>query len=156
MERLEAHSVSIRVPAGWEAELSTQEDPATIDDSLAPSEISLVVLHAANFALPPDRDDYGTEVVQSLGSGGIFMSLIEFARASASSRLFTAQGVPTLNPDDFAPEQLLRLVGSQSGLQRFFRVGGRAFCLYTVIGSHPMRRVLVAEANRVLSGLSID
>ena len=47
-------------------------------------------------------------------------------------------------------------VPGQAGLQAFFHVGSRAFCLYAVIGSYSLRAVLVPELNRVLSGLSID
>ena len=156
--RLETHGVGLRVPDGWEADLSMlsiQDDPAALDESLAARRSSLVVLHAANFALPPNRDDYGNEAVESMGRGGIFMALIEFAPASAGSRLFAARGVPKLSPDGFSPDRLLRPLGSQSGQQQFFGEAGRPFCLYVVIGSHSQRRTLVAEANRVLSGLTI-
>ena len=156
--RLETHGVGIRVPDGWEAELSMlsiQDDPAALDESLAARRSSLVVLHVANFSLPPNRDDYGAEAVESMGPGGVFMALIEFEPASARSRLFAARGVPKLSPDGFSSDQLLRPLRNQSGQQHFFGEAGRPFCLYVVIGSHLMRRTLVAEANRVLSGLTI-
>ncbi len=152
---LEGHGVSVRVPSGWEAELSTQQDPSELDPALSASQVSLVVLHAANFALPPNRDDYGIEAVESMGRGGIFMSLIEFARESASSTLFGSSGLRVLRPAEFRPERLLRPIPGQSGCQRFFQVGLRAFCLYSVVGSHSLRSMLVGEANRFLSGLTI-
>ena len=81
---------------------------------------------------------------------------MEFDRASAKSRLFAREGVPTrLEPGDFAPDQLHLSVPGQAGLQQFFHVGSRAFCLYAVIGSHSRRGLLVPELNRVLSGLSV-
>lgn len=146
------HGVSIGVPAGWEAELSTQEDPASIDPDLQFSESPRVVLHAANFPLPADRDDYGPGAVEKMGRSGIFISLIEFDEAAAGSLLFEAEGIPaSLHPDDFTFDQLLRSFESQCGLQRFFHIGSRAFCLYVVIGSRGLRNVLAPEVNRILS-----
>ena len=144
------------MPAGWEAEFSTQQDPAVLDTSLAAAKSPLVVLHVANFSLPPNRDDYGSEAVEHQGRSTIFMALIEFAPTSAGSALFVARGIPSLNAADFAPDRLLRRVGNQAGLQSFFHSGHRAFCLYTVIGSYSMRKMLVGEANSVLSGLRIS
>lgn len=156
MSTLAALGVSIEVPAGWEAELSTQPDPATLDPSLEPSTELLVVLHAANFSLPAQRGDYGSGALESMDSGGIFAALVEFDPASASSSLFAAEGVPdALVPSQFRSDQLHLSVPGQAGLQQFFHVGARAFCLYAVIGSHSLRAVLVPELNRVLSGLTI-
>ena len=157
MSRLAAHGVAVQVPAGWEAELSTQPDPAALDPGLAPLPVSLLVLHAANFSLPAERGDYGSGAVEIMDRAGIFAALVEFAPASAAANLFTSEGIPTrLQPGDFAPDQLHLSVPGQAGLQRFFHVWSRAFCLYAVIGSHTRRAVLVSELNRMLSGLSID
>ena len=156
MTRLAAHGVSIDVPAGWEAELSTQPDPSTLDPTADPLPAPLVVLHAANFSLPAERGDYGSGAVEIMGRNGIFAALVEFDGASATTMLFAAEGVPTrLVADAFGPDQLQASVPGQAGLQQFFHAGSRAFCLYAVIGSHSLRGVLVPELNRVLSGLSI-
>jgi len=157
VSRLAAHGVSVDVPAGWEAELSTQPDPAMLDPSLQSAAASLVVVHAANFSLPAERGDYGSGAVEIMDRGGIFAALVEFDRASATSRLFAGEGFPTrLDPADFAPDQLHLSLPGQAGLQKFFHVGSRAFCLYTVIGSYSRRNLLVPELNRILSGMSID
>ncbi len=158
MDRLVAYGVGIDVPAGWEVELSVQEDPATIDLELAFSESPLVVMHVGNFWMPADhRSDYGVETTERMGPNGIFISLIEFDTASAGSRLFSSVGIPVpLYPDDFTSDQLQRPMRDQAGLQRFFRSGSRAFCLHTVIGSHSLRGVLTPEVNRILSGLTIE
>lgn len=157
MSRLAAHGVGIDVPSGWEAEMSIQPDPASLDPSLEPAAAPLVVLHLANFSLPAERGDYGSEAAQTMDRNGIFSALVEFDGASATTQLFAAEGVPTeLDPDDFTPEQLNLAAPGQAGLQRFFHVGARAFCLYAVIGSYSLRGVLVPELNRLLSGLSID
>ena len=94
MTRLAAHGVSIDVPAGWEAELSTQPDPSTLDPR-RPAAAPLVVLHAANFSLPAERGDYGSGAVEIMGRNGIFAALVEFDGASATTMLFAAEGVPT-------------------------------------------------------------
>lgn len=152
-----AHGVSIDVPAGWEAELSTQPDPSTLDPTADPLPAPLVVLHAANFSLPAERDDYGAGAVETMGRNGIFAALVEFGPASVGTVLFAAEGVPgRLAADDFGTDQLQVFVPGQAGLQHFFHVDSRAFCLYAVIGSHSRRGVLVPELNRVLPGLSID
>ncbi len=157
MTTLAAHGVGIEVPAGWEAELSTQPDPSTLDPAAEPLPAPLVVLHSANFSLPAERGDYGSGAVETMDRNGIFAALVEFDGASAASMLFSREGVPTrLAADDFAPDQLNVAVAGQSGQQQFFRVGSRPFCLYAVIGSHSRRGVLVPELNRVLSGLSVD
>ena len=157
MSRLAAHGVSIDVPAGWEAELSVQPDPSTLDPAADPLPAPLVVLHAANFSLPAERGDYGSGAVEIMDRNGIFAALVEFDAASASSKLFAAEGAPIrLTADDFGPDQLNLSIPGQAGLQQFFHAGSRAFCLYAVIGSHSLRGVLVPELNRVLSGLSID
>ena len=156
MSRLEAHGVRIEVPSGWEAELSVQPDPSTLAPGADPLPEPLVVLHTANFSLPVERGDYGSGAVETMGRNGIFATLIEFDRESATTALFARQGLPAgLPANDFAPDQLQLAVPGQSGLQQFFRVASRPFCLYAVIGSHSLRAVLVSELNRVLSGLRI-
>ena len=137
--------------------MHVQEDPSSIDPVLRPSSLPRVVLHAANFALPADRDDYGPSTVETMGRGGVFIALIEFDRASAGRQLFSSSGIPVpLRADDFSADQLIRRIAGQCGLQRFFRVGPRAFCLYTVIGSRVLRGLLTAEANRILASLAIN
>ena len=157
MSRLAAHGVSVDVPAGWEAELSTQPDPAMLDSSLESLDAALVVVHAANFSLPTERGDYGSGAVEIMDRNGIFAALVEFDGTSAMSKLFAYDGFPTrLDPADFAPDQLHLSLPGQAGLQQFFHVGSRAFCLYAVIGSYSMRGLLVPELNRLLSGMSVD
>lgn len=149
--------MSIDVPAGWEAELSTPPDPSTLDRAVDPLSAPLVVLHTANFSLPAERDDYGAGAVETMGRNGIFAALVEFGAASVGTMLFAAEGVPgRLAPEDFGSDQLNVSVPGHAGLQHFFHAGARAFCLYAVVGSHSRRGVLVPEFNRVLSGLRID
>ena len=63
--------------------------------------------------------------------------------------------VPGLTPDAYRPRQLQRTILGQAGVQRFFTTGGRAFCLYSVIGALTNRVVLTARANEVLGSLRV-
>ena len=157
MHELHAHGVGVEVPTGWEAELSTVDEDPHAGGSVPFSRSSRVLLHAANFALPVERGDYGSGAVEIMDSGSVLVIVMEFDNASASTALFAAEGLPTnLVGDDFSTQQLQRPQRNQSGTQRFFHVGNRAFCLYVVLGSHLLRAVLVQEANRIIGGLSID
>jgi hypothetical protein len=42
-----------------------------------------------------------------------------------------------------------------SANQQFFSVGGRAFCLFTVLGSHARRMASVPRAAQLVKGLRI-
>jgi len=157
VDRLAAYGIGIGVPIGWEAELSLQPDPSTIDPDLAPSDRHLVVVHLANFWMPADRSDYGSEATAVMGSDGVFIAIIEFDDNAARSRLFEYRGVPIpLQPTDFKRTQLQRPVRNQVGLQRFFCSSKRAFCLHAVIGSYDLRQALTPAVNNILSGLTIE
>jgi hypothetical protein len=65
-------------------------------------------------------------------------------------------GVPGLTPDLFSPFALQRLIPGQAGTQQFFTTGGRAFCLYVVLGSFANRYSLVSRANSVLATLQVQ
>ncbi len=157
MHRLSAYGIGVDVPSGWEAELSLQEDPGQIQNDPVPTSRSLVVFHAANFWLPNERDDYGSEALDVMGPAGAFIALVEFDSSAAESLLFERHGVPAdLKPDDFDPAQLRRPMRGQAGLQRFFQSAGRAFCLHAVIGSYNRRSPLTREVNRILAGLTIQ
>jgi len=49
-----------------------------------------------------------------------------------------------------------RAVPGRTGAQYFFSLGGRAFCLYVVLGSHAERARLAPQANAVVETLKID
>jgi hypothetical protein len=61
-----------------------------------------------------------------------------------------------VTPADFSPAQLQRTIPGQSGTQYFFSEGGRAFCLYVVLGSHARRAHLVRKVRDVLDTLDLD
>ena len=146
--RLSANGVDVVVRSGWEVEFSElRAQPAAVPRSL---------VHLGNFALPPDRGDYGSGAVESMDAAAILIILMEFDSSSARTAMFSGTTVPTaLSAGDFSPEALQRRLSGQSGAQRFFRIADRAFGLYVVLGSHRQAGLLVGEVNRSLSGISI-
>ena len=146
--RLTANGVEVVVRDGWEVEFSElRARPGASVRSL---------VHLANFALPVERGDYGSGAVETMDAGGIFIVLMEFDSTSARTAMFSGGEVPRdLVADDFSPEALQRRLSGQSGAQRFFRIGERAFGLYVVLGSNRQAGILVREVNRSLEGITI-
>lgn len=118
-------------------------------------EVMRPILHACTLDLPRDRGDFGSGVVDLLGSEDVFISLVEFGSEVADQGLFVDQGVPRLAPSQFGPNRLQRPLPGRSASQHFFSVGGRAFCLFTVIGSHSRRMATVPRAAEVVRGLHV-
>jgi hypothetical protein len=180
MARVNAHGVEVGLPRGWEGEIRRcgddpnavleaaehAEAPATTSalaaehDPAGPAAdpmLPRVLLHSANFALPADRGDYGSGAVESMGRGHVFVSLIEFDRAAAGSALFAREGIPRrLRPEDFDPDALQRPLPGQGGHQTFFTHAGRAFCLYVVLGSYRMAKMLTPLVNEILETIEIE
>lgn len=147
--RISASGLSVVPPSGWEA--SIYRRPA------GPGERTYPVLHAATVPLLAGRGDYGGGLVETLGPEDLFVSVLEFGPDAAGTALFqTLTAVPGLTPDAYRPRQLQRTIRGQAGVQRFFTVAGRAFCLYSVIGSAANRVALAARANEVIGSLRID
>ena len=143
--RLTANGVGVAVRNGWDVEFS--ELPGASPRSL---------VHLANFALPVERGDYGSGAVEIMGSAGIFIVLMEFDTAAASTALFSGGVMPTsLTVADFSAQTLQRRLPNQLGTQRFFVAHGRAFVLYVVLGSTLAASLLVSELNRTLAGITI-
>ncbi|MEZ5247498.1 MAG: hypothetical protein R2707_20585 [Acidimicrobiales bacterium] len=145
--RLAANGIEVVVRDGWEVEFSElRVNPGATPRSL---------VHLANFALPAERGDYGSGAVETMDSGGILVVLMEFDSGSARTAMFTDAVLPlALAADDFSPQSLQRRLAGQSGAQRFFRTGARAFGLYVVLGSHRQAGLLVREVNLSLAGVS--
>ena len=150
MRRLSARGLTVDVPRGWDARIYRRGD--------APEDATThAVLHAANFALPEDRGDYGSNAVERMGSEHVLVALLEFHPDAGATALFANDGFPRrLTPEMFAPGQLQRTLAGQAGTQVFFREGGRAFCLYVVLGAFRNRARLVPRVNDVLSTLEVS
>jgi hypothetical protein len=141
--------LAVTPAAGWEATIYRR--PAGRGEQTFP------VVHAATVALPAGRGDYGGGLVELLGPDDLFVSLLEFGPEAARSPLFGhLAAVPGLTPDAYRPRQLQRTIRGQAGVQRFFTTAGRAFCLYSVVGSLANRVPLTARANQILGTIRVE
>jgi len=142
--RLARHGLEVRVPAGWEGRVFRLPGTGA-------------TMHAANFALPPGDGSFGAAAVSEMAADGVFVALVEFSPRLAGQGLFAHQGIPApLRARDASPRAMQRLVPGRAGVQRFFSHGGRAFCLYAVVGSRPSRDALIRQANRLLGTVRIS
>lgn len=114
------------------------------------------VAHLANFPLPPNRGDYGSGAVETMGAGDILVCLVEFDPEAAGTDLFAHAGLPRFGLNDFAPHTMQRTIAGMCGAQTFFSEGGRAFSAYVVLGSFRLRAPLVPVVNELLAGLQIE
>jgi hypothetical protein len=154
------------LPPGWEAAI--RAEPAEVGplragatSPLTPPQAAdpetFAVAHFATFALPATRDDFGAQAVEQMQTSDAFVALLEYAAEEADSALFANQGLPRrLNPRAFSPRQLQRTLGGQAGFQWFFNEGGRAFCLYVVLGDAGDAHRLVRKVEQVLTALTIE
>jgi hypothetical protein len=148
--RISAYGLALGVPSGWEARIRRL---AHAGDELR----AHPVLHAADFCLPEERGDFGSGAVESMGPSHVFVALIEYDPSSAGTALFSSPVAMPLQVgvDDFSTQQLQRTIRGQAGTQRFFVDGGRAFCLYVVLGSMASRHSAVPRVNAALSAIEI-
>jgi hypothetical protein len=82
--------------------------------------------------------------------------VLEYDDSAAASALFAHRFPQRLLVREFGPDNLQRPLPGQAGAQRFVRSGGRAFCVYAVLGSYGLRRRLVPELNRALGTVEIE
>ncbi|MEZ5376672.1 MAG: hypothetical protein R2733_09195 [Acidimicrobiales bacterium] len=144
-------SMRVGLPAGWEAE---------IDNGSGEAEAGTVVAtpraHIANFALPPNRGDFGSGAVERMQAGDVLICLLEEDPAVIGSRLFDHAGLPSVTAEDFSPTGMQRPIRGQSGAQKFFHVNARAFALYVVVGSHLSRASFIDEINQVIAAIDVS
>ena len=152
MTRMERSGISVDVPTGWEG---------TIDgggfEQLSSGGSRPTLMHVGSFPLPADRGSFGSGATELMNTDDILIVLFEYGPESAGTPLFAAEGPPrSLSPDDFDRDALQHAIPGQSGVQRFFTTGGRAFCLYVVLGSHIDRSELTPRVNQVLATVEIS
>jgi len=160
---LSAHGVSVTPPAGFEGRVFRRPAFGEVSASAAegppapPAEIPGVVVHVSTIALPRDVGDFASGAVDQLQVDDVLVVLFEYEAASVTEALFARTGIPrTVTAEDFSPTVMQRAIPGQAGCQFFFNEGGRAFCLYAVIGSYAQRVTLVAKVNAVLATVQID
>jgi len=105
--------------------------------------------------MPADRGDFGSNVVDLLGPDDVFVALVDYGAEVADQGLFENQGMPRLAPSQFGPNRLQRPLPGMSASQHFFSSGGRAFCLFTVVGSHARRMASVRRAAAMVATIRI-
>jgi len=149
VDKLARSGLEIDLPDGWDGRIYRREAEADATTRRA--------MHVANFALPPNLGDYATAAVERMQAGDVFVALIEFDPSSADQGLFKTQGLPgALGADAFSPTAMPRAIPGRTGTQHFFSSGGRAFCLYVVLGSHTGRAALLPLVNAVVGTIKID
>jgi hypothetical protein len=180
MMRRTGYGISVEVPVGWSAALvrrltspeadvsdglhgpdaaspdaASPEGRATADPRPLLVERTLPVLHVSTRPVPDGVGDFGSGAVEVMGPEDVFVALVEYGSDLAGTGLFERQGVPRLAPSQFATNRMPREIPGRSASQHFFSAGGRAFCLYTVLGSHGRRMGTVPRAAKVAASLAI-
>lgn len=161
MANLRGHDLRCTLPAGWDGRITVRRDGKPEAFTAAGGHEMFVakpqpMVHLANFAMPEDRGDFGSGVVELMGARDVFVVLFEYEPEAATTALFRSKGLPrTLRPEAFAPAMLRRGITGQAGFQTFFNEAGRAFCLYVVLGSSTGRNRLVKLVNSVLATVQI-
>ena len=145
---LDHAGVRVALPDGWEAR-------ARVQPPSAPGRRGNLLLHAATVPLPPERGDFGSGVVDTLGPDDVFVSLFEYDPEDAGRALFAEQGLPVPRSGDFSTAVLQRTQLGHSGAQWFFSTAGRAWCLHAVLGSHSRRAAGAARLAALLSGTTV-
>jgi hypothetical protein len=153
--RVRARGLGIDLVRGWEAEIrpvSAHIAASTASTDRPPD----AVLHAANFALPPVRGEFGAGAVEVMRSGHAFVAVVEYGAETVGLPLFDHPRPSGLLAADIDEGQLQRWLPGHAGCQRFFSEAGRAFCLYVVLSGPTVRRVLVPRVNEVLATVTVD
>jgi hypothetical protein len=158
--RIEAHGIRAELPAGWEGRITRRRDDGAVGVRRGTTTIERSstgpVVHVANFALPEERGDFGSGAVDLMGAGHVLLALVEYGADSVGTALFaTVDRVPRLTPRMFSRQALQRVQKEQAGVQRFFTLNGRAFCLYAVLGDHRDATRLARTADSVASGFRV-
>ena len=149
MQKLTRQGLEIELPDGWDARIYRRE--AEVDA------VTRRALHAANFALPSGLGDYAVDAAESMTAGDVLVVLLEFDPDRAGQGLFRNEGLPTgLAATDFSPTAMPRAIPGRTAAQWFFSQGGRAFCLYVVLGSHAGRADMMPVVNQVVQTLKIE
>jgi hypothetical protein len=133
---LQAHGLSIRLPAGWSGRVFTRVG-------------GIAALHAGSFPVALRDGEFGDRSTGLMPPDSAFVALAEYrpgAGLSPGRGLFAASGIPRrLDPTALSEAGLAHPRPGQAGLQHFFTTAGRPFCLYVVIGGH-RRQLRTVEA----------
>jgi len=162
------YGFTIRLPDGWEGRIFRRPTPT---DAFTPAnrnspdpdvgadgwlgERPRAVVHLADFALPPQRGDYGSGAVEIMGRLNCFVSLVEFGSECRGTALYGTVGLPRVRPEQFGPNALARRLPGQTGVQLFFTESSRPLCLYVVIGSDREVASSSTRVNQILDRVTV-
>ncbi len=96
--------------------------------------------------VPAGVGDFGAGAIEVLGTEDVFVALVEYGSDLADEGLFERQGWPRLAPSQFSTGPDVPRDPGRSASQHFFTAEERAFCLFTVVGSHSRRMATVPRA----------
>lgn len=146
---LSAYGISVVLPDGWEGRIFVRDVPP--DEGIA-----FPILQAANYVLPIDDGDFGSDATsERMPPFGVFLALAEYGPRYLNAGLFRGTQPDGFSLDDFDPTALQVMVAGHQGLQHFFASAGRSFCLYVVIGAAVVSDADLSELNLILSSLTI-
>jgi hypothetical protein len=146
---LSGHGLWIEVPPRWEGRIFTPTLPAPA--------VNLPILHLTDTVMSMERSTYAPELAARAGGGGTLVALVEFESRLADRGLYAAQGLQLpLRRDRFEARALQLPDPAQEGHQRFFSQGGRAFCLYVVLGVGRGAEARLRTVNRALATLRVS
>ncbi|MBS1848065.1 MAG: hypothetical protein JST73_07285 [Actinobacteria bacterium] len=157
---LDGFGISIALPNSWDGRIMNRGTLQRGTEKSASGPIyrdaaggrTSPVVHIGNFALPPNRGDFGSGAADIMGPGHLLIVLNEFGPESVGTALFAPTALPTrLDPTKFSPNALQHRLPGQLGWQHFFTDGGRAFCLFVILGSERHARKLCDAGSTVLS-----
>ena len=143
MTRLAAFGISVEVPPGWDARVFRH-------DGGEPT------LHLASFGLPTDDGEFGTRATAEMTGDAIFLALTEYRvqPRDLERGIFAKPQPHEVMAAMLSARSLVLPLPGQRGVQRFFSVAARAFCLYIVTAGAGDRDLLRA-ANRALRSLAV-
>jgi hypothetical protein len=161
-----AHGIEVELPSGWDGRiygrprLAEGPSPRSVLPGFDGSvEGRIATLHAASFPLTGAEGDFGADATIRMPERAGFLALVEYQTDEnlvPGTGLFSDPVAPrSLDPSEFSPETMMVHRRDQAGLQRFFTVGERPFCLYAVIGSRRHGPPAIAGMNQVLGSLVI-
>jgi hypothetical protein len=168
LSHLSDGGLTVTLPSGWDGQIrpAGRSGPVPTGAAGAATAFSAadaaeddavgVVLHAASFALPAERGDYGSGAVEVMSGSDVLVCLLEHPPEDLDAPLFRRRGRPRLGNDSFSPQTMQRAMPGMAGAQHFFQEAGRPFCLYVVVGSFRTRGPLVRVAAAVVGSLRVD
>ncbi len=145
---LEAHGIRVGVPAGWSGKVFARSQRTA-------------TLHAGDFQLPLSEDgEFGPQSTSEMPPVASFLAVTEYepgAGLHPGTGLFAPRGIHLpLDPSRFSGTGLAHPRPGQLGMQHFFSLSGRAFCLYVVLsGPRARRRRQLLVLDHVLGSLRV-